>query len=62
MAMRGSERPQLETETDAKQASGRKDNLRVLIASLVILALIAAVLFWFFGIFPGGTPTGVEQG
>lgn len=62
MAMRGSERPQIETETEAKQATGPKDNLRVLIASLVILGGIALVLFWFFGVFPGGTPTGVEQG
>ena len=62
MAMRGSERPQIEIETDAKQATGRKDNLKVLIASLFILALVAVVLFWFFGIFSGGTPTGVEQG
>lgn len=50
MAMRGSERPQIETETDAKQTMGPTDSLRVLIASLAILAIIALVLFLYYGI------------
>lgn len=62
MAMRGSERPQIESETEAKQATGPKDNLKVLIASLVIVGIIAVALFWYFGIFPGVTTTGGEKG
>lgn len=62
MAMRGSERPQIETETEAKQGTGPRDNLRVLIWSLVILAVIAVVLFWGFGFVPGSSPPGVDKG
>lgn len=54
MAMRGSEKPTIETETEAKQATGQKDNFKVLIASMIILAMVAAVLFWYFGLLPGG--------
>jgi hypothetical protein len=56
--MRGSERPIVETETEAKQATGPRDNLHVLVASIVILAIVAAVLFWYFGLLPGGSGLG----
>lgn len=58
MAMHGSERPQIETETEAKQATGPKDNFKVLTASLVLLAIVALVLFWYFGLLPGGQGIG----
>lgn len=54
MAMRGSEKPTIETEAQAKQATGPRDNLKVLVASMIILAIVAAVLFWYFGLLPGG--------
>ena len=37
MAMRGSEKPQIELRLRSKQATGPKDNLVVLITSLAIL-------------------------
>lgn len=60
MAMRGSERPIVESETEAKQATGPKDNLKVLVASLIILAIVACVLFWYFGLLPGGAGLGTN--
>lgn len=58
MAMRGSEKPKIETETDAKQAVGPRDNLKVLIASMILLAIAAAVIFGYFGLLPGGSGLG----
>lgn len=47
MALRGSERPQIKTATQAKPMTGPRDKLKVLIVPLVIMAIVAAIIFYF---------------
>jgi hypothetical protein len=50
------------SETDrTRGGTGPVDNLVVLITSLVLLALLGAVLLWSFGYFPGGHPALTEH-
>jgi hypothetical protein len=52
-----------ESETDrVRGGGGPLDNLAVLITSLILLAIIGALLLWFFGYFPGGHPALTEHG
>jgi hypothetical protein len=49
-----------ETEK-VRGGGGPLDNLVVLIASLVLLAVLGAALLWYFGYFPGGHPALTEH-
>lgn len=49
---------EVKTKVDARQGAGPRDNLKVLIASLAILAVIAAIIFGYFGLLPGGEGLG----
>lgn len=50
---RGMRRRKAKLETDEVRAgTGPKDNLVVLITSLVILAVVGAFLLWYFGFLP----------
>ena len=41
-----------ETAAEATSAENSKNSLKVLTVSLVLAVIAAAVLFWYFGIFP----------
>lgn len=45
-----------ETPREATQAENSPDTFVMLVTSLVILAVIAAALLWYFGFLPGSTP------
>jgi hypothetical protein len=52
---------QQETD-DVRGGGGPLDNLVVLSISLVVQAIVGALLLWYFGYFPGGHPAVTERG
>ncbi len=42
------DRPEIVTKTEARQATGNRLNLRVLIGSLILLAVVFAIIYFGF--------------
>jgi len=55
------EQPQVLTPTEARQASPRRLNLRVLLTSLALAVVVAAILYAFVYGYPD-SPIGVPEG